>query len=155
MFLVLACLPACYVNTPLDASVRPVAPGMEVALDISDQGRVNLAERFGPGVTQIEGRLTAVTDRDFRLRVFKVSYLREGDSRWTGEDVTIATAHVGRVYERTLSRGRTAAAAAGFGGGLIAFLVTRALVGAGRDRDPEVPPPGPDEIRIPLLRISH
>lgn len=147
---------ACYVNTPVDTSVRPLAPGDRVALDISDQGRVGLGERFGPGVTQIEGRIKAANDQTLSLQVFRVSYLREGDSRWTGEEVVLDRTTVGRTYQRTLSKGRTAATVAAVGGGLLAFIVTRAIVSSGRERDPDPEPPEPPiSTRFPHFQIIH
>lgn len=141
---------ACYVSTPVDVSVRPVVTGETVALDISDRGRVALSERFGPGVSQIEGRVSATSEESYKLQVFRVSYLRDSDAQWAGETVTIEREHVGRVYQRTLSRRRSVLTAAAVGGGVIAFIVTRALTGEGRERDPDpMLPPGPEQSRVP------
>lgn len=146
---------ACYTNTPVDIGVRPISAGDVVALDISDQGRVRLAERFGPGVTQIEGRVRTLSDRAWELQVSRVAYLREGDSQWTGETVVVEREHVSRVYERKFSKGRTIAAAGAVGGVLVAFIVTRALSASGRSQDPDKEPPGPDQLRFPRYQPSH
>ena len=155
LLLLLGALPACYVNTPVDASVRPMSAGENIALDISDLGRVGLAERFGPGVVQIEGRLRAATERAYELSVFRVSYLRDGDSRWAGERVVVEREHVGRVYERKLSRTRTLMAAGAVAGSLVVFAITRALVSEGREPDDPPEPPGPISTRVPHVQVIH
>jgi hypothetical protein len=145
----------CYLNTPIDTAVTPPVAGDMVALDVSDRGRVALGERFGGGVSQIEGRLTSVTERTFELQVYKVTYLREGDSRWSGEKVSIERDAIGQVYTRTFSRRRTLVAAGVVGGALLAFILTRELVAGGGEENPTQPPPGPDQVRIPRLQLIH
>lgn len=151
--LIVACLlsAACYQNTPADLAARPPASGDRIALEITDAGRAALAERFGPGVAEIEGALIAASEASYNLSVSKVTYLRTGQSQWAGERVSIERAHVGQVFFRTLSRKRTALTAAAVGGGLLALILTRELVISGRERDPNGEPPGPDQIRIPAL----
>lgn len=156
--LLLACCAAplaCYVNAPADLSARPLAPGDLVALDISDQGRVGLSERFGAGVTQIEGRLRAMSATAFELNVTRVSYVRDGESQWAGERVTIDRQHVGRVYERRLSRQRTVVAAGVAIGSIVAFAITRAIISEGREPDDTPEPPGPISTRYPHFQIIH
>lgn len=144
----------CYVNTPVDTAARPLVSGDRVALDISDAGRVSLGDRFGPGVAQIEGRIKAASDQTLALQVFRVSYLREGDSRWAGEEVVLDRSTVGRTYFKTLSKKRTAVAAASVGGSLLAFIITRAVVSSGRERDPDPEPPEPPiSTRFPRFQL--
>lgn len=144
-------LGACYLNTPIDTSVAPPVAGDRVALSITDQGRVSLSERFGAGVNEIEGQLTAVSPTAFEMRVFKVGFARDAASQWSGERVTIDRSAVGQVFTRTLSRRRTTIAASAVTAGLIAFIITRELITGGRDRDPSGQLPGPDQLRLPRL----
>ncbi|MGQ0767514.1 MAG: hypothetical protein ACT4OZ_17845 [Gemmatimonadota bacterium] len=145
---------ACYNYVPVDASVRPPDAGESVALEISDQGRVGLAERFGSGVTRIEGRVRSATAADYELEIFKVTYLREGDSRWSGERATVSRSHVARVEGRTFSRGKTAVAIGASVGALAAIVVTRELISSGREPDPRPDPdPGPGTVVFSLFRF--
>ena len=144
---------ACYSSAPIDLGVSPPAAGDMIALDISDQGRVALGERLGPGVTTVEGRLAAMTSTSFDVLVNKVAFLRGGESRWSGEKVSIPREHVSHVEARVFSRRRTALAAAAVGGGLMAFIVTRKIVASGRERDPTDPPGGPQTTVMPQLRV--
>ncbi|MCC6318998.1 MAG: hypothetical protein IT361_15065 [Gemmatimonadaceae bacterium] len=141
-------------SVPLDVGTAPAA-GERVALEISDEGRVALAERLGSGLVEVEGRLVALSPAAFDMQVFKVRSIRDGEAQWSGERVSIPRAQVARVNARALSRGRTVLAVAGIGGGIIAFIVTRQLLSGGRERDPSNPPTGPETIRISLLRFSH
>lgn len=146
---------ACYQNAPVDVAVRPLATGERIALEVSDAGRQALAERFGQGVSEIEGALLAAPDATYNLSVFRVSYLRAAQSQWAGERVTVERAHVGQVFRRSLDRRRTTLAAVAVGGGLLALILTRELVISGRERDPGTDGQGPDQVRLPLFTISR
>ena len=101
----LPALAACYVTTPLD---RPSPnAGEVVVLQISDQGRVALAERLGTGVARIQGRVQAASDDRLSLRVASIGYVSGETNRWSGEAVTIDREYVGTTRLRRLSRTRT------------------------------------------------
>jgi hypothetical protein len=135
---------ACYSYVPVDLTASPVV-GERVALQISDQGRVGLSERLGPGVLRIEGTLTRTQEQDVSLNVFRVAQMGQTQpSRWSGESVTIPRSFIGGVQERKFNRGRTAVAL-GLATGVLAYLITQQnLFGfwEGTRNDPiEEPPP--------------
>jgi hypothetical protein len=140
-------LAGCYTYVPVTPGAAP-ASGEPVALDITDNGRVSLAERFGPGLMRVEGRLTNVTP-DYSLNVHRVAYITGPATRWSGEQVRIDRALVGSVWQRKLSRGRTALTI-----GLAALAIGAAFVSIdligffeGTNSQPNEPP-GPISNRI-------
>jgi hypothetical protein len=148
----MAWLAACYSYVPVQPGVVP-ASGDPVALDITDAGRVNLGDRLGPGVTRVEGRLTSA-DSEYAINVHRVAFISAPASRWSGELVRIDRSLVGSVWQRKLSRGRTAFAAAAITAAVVAVFVTTDLVGffegAGGDSGEQ---PGPISNRVLPNRI--
>ena len=126
--LTVAVLSGCY--TLQVAPVAEIPNGMQVALDITDAGRVALGGLMGPEIAQIEGRLQSKENNEYTIAVSSVHLLRGGEQIWKGERINIRTEFVSRTYERRLSRGRTVAAGS-IGAGVVLFLVTRAIVGGG------------------------
>jgi hypothetical protein len=139
---VLAVLQGCYTYAPLETGVPPV--GERVELEISDRGRVELAERLGRGVMTIEGRLTAVTNDQYVLNVASVSYLGGETSRWSGESVRLARDQVEHAATRKLSRRRTWVMAAAIAVGVGVFIASRGLIvdffGGSTDSGNQEPP---------------
>lgn len=129
----------CYAQTPLTSLP---APGMRVLAELNDVGRVGMAPQVGPNITRIEGLLDSTsTDTAYVVHVLYVSFIDGTEAKWSGEPVTLRPAYVGTLYERHLSRGRTAVLAGGLAVGATVFLVTHGLGllgGAGS----EAPPPG-------------
>jgi hypothetical protein len=126
--------------------------GETYVFDVSDRGRVDLAERFGSGLKEIEGRLTGVENSQYLINVFRVSHLNGQTAQWSGETSRISQTNVGGVRERRLSRGRTALAVAGATAVVAGILASQGLLGNWTgDSDT----PGDDEppinVRIPLL----
>lgn len=140
-------LGACHVYMPMDASVRPPVAGEMLSFDVTDRGRVGLAERFGAGVMRIEGRLTRSSEAAYELQVYRVAHIRDGESQWNGEAVTLSRDFVGGVQERKFSRGKTIVAGTAFVGALAAFIITRKLISSGREEIEGGPGPGPEQIR--------
>jgi hypothetical protein len=115
---------ACYTYVPVDLTASP-SVGERVALEISDQGRVGLSERLGPGVLRIEGTLTRTQEQEVSLNVFRVAQMGQPQpSRWSGESVTIPRSFIGGVQERRFSRGRTTVTL-GIAVGVLAYLITQ------------------------------
>lgn len=148
----------CYTLTPVANIGVPL--GTTVALDINDAGRVALGGSMGPEIRQVEGRLVGNANNEYTLAVSGVRFLRGGEQRWNGERVTIRSENVSALSERRLSKGRTAAFA-GAGLGVLAFIVTRSVIGNG-SVDPDKPPVDssqsvriPTSSRIPAARISR
>lgn len=137
-----AALTGCYTLQPARTAVEP---GNEVALDITDEGRVALTENVGPEVLQLEGRLLSIDNGDYVLGVNVVRFLRGGEQVWRGERVRVPEDHVRTVYERRFSKGRTAVMAAVTAGAVALFIVTRSLLGFGRDNG------GPPDNDLPTL----
>jgi hypothetical protein len=67
---------------------------------------------------------------EYELAVSLVHLLRGGEQGWAGERVRIRKEHVTRVYEKQLSKGRTVAAST-VGVGIVAFFVSRKILGSG------------------------
>lgn len=98
-------LQACYVTTPLE---RPAPDAGEVVvLEISDRGRVALADRLGTGVSRVQGRVHSASSDMMSLRVASVAYLTGEKNMWSGETVSISREYVGATRLRRLSRART------------------------------------------------
>ena len=100
----------CYALQP----VRGATPetGTNMAFDVTDAGRVELAATMGPEIDQIEGRLLNAANGEYIVSVSGVRFLRGGHQAWTGERVGIKKEYVARTYERRFSKGRTLALSA-------------------------------------------
>ena len=124
---------ACYNYLPAVNASTPVQ-GDRLSFDISDAGRVQVAEKFGTGVINIEGRVAEVTPDELALDVYAVTTIGGGRGRWNGERVRIPRSAVARTHERKFSRGKTALAVGGSVLGLGLFIITRTLTGGGTDK---------------------
>ena len=149
---VLPALQACYTYAPL-ATPAPAA-GETYVFDVSDRGRVDLAERFGAGLKDIEGRLAGVENAQYLINVFRVSHINGQTAQWSGETSRINQDNIGTVRGRKLSRGRTALAVAGGTAAIVAILASTGLLGNWTG-DPEGPGEGepPISVRIPLFPL--
>jgi len=113
-------LAGCYVYQPLE-TVSPT-PSVEVALTLTDLGRVESGQTLGPAVDRVEGRVEQVTDTAYVLRVTRVRDLRGVVTKWSGEAVTVPRAWVGMASQRRLSRSRTYLLAGAFTTGAAALI---------------------------------
>ena len=121
----LLALQGCYVNAPL---LEPAPrPGETVVLQISDRGRVALAERLGTGVNRIQGRVTNVSDDLLSLNVASVAYISGDKSLWSGEAMTLNREMVGSTQVRRLSKARTWTAVGATTVVVGTFIATRGL----------------------------
>ena len=141
----------CY--TLQSASLTTPEPGTVVALDVNDAGRVALGGTIGPEIGQIEGRLVSQEPSEYVLAVSTVRLLRGGEQIWSGERVRIGRDQVGNAYVRRFDKGRTMALSAVVVGAVAAIVLSRDLVGFGREPEPIVPPPGGEELRVPLKAL--
>lgn len=130
-------LVGCFTLQPTGGS-RPEA-GQQVAFDVNDHGRVALGGSMGPEISQIEGTLLEASNGEYVIAVSAVRFLRAAEQRWSGEKVRIKPEHLGAVYERRFSPGRSVALGAVTIGGITAFLLTRNIVGRGTSDRPPVP----------------
>ena len=126
----------CYSLQPT-VGVTP-GPGVRVAFDINDAGRVALGGAMGPEIAQIEGRVLQQSGDDYLLAVSNVHLLRGGVQVWKGEQVRINTSHISSSYVRRFSKTRTVILGTVVGGGFVAFMASRGLIGGG---DPSDRPP--------------
>ena len=149
---VLPALQACYTYAPL-ATPAP-ATGESYVFDVSDRGRVDLAERFGAGLTEIEGRLAGIENAQYLINVFRVSHLNGQTAQWSGETSRISRDNIGTVRARRLSRGRTAFAIVGGTVAVAAIVASAVLLGnwTGDSDNPGDDEP-PISIRIPLFPL--
>jgi hypothetical protein len=122
----------CYVLQPVASG--PLPEGRQVALDITDVGRVALGGSMGPSIRQVQGRLVRAEADDLVVAVSSVAFLTGGTQTWSGEPVRLKREYVGNTYERRLSKTRTIAATA-VGVGAFAFILTRSLAGGGSGED--------------------
>lgn len=129
-------LAGCYSLQPAGGTT-PV-PGKVIGLDITDAGRVALGGAMGPEIIQVEGRLISMDANEYVVGVSTVRLLRGGEQVWRGEAVPIKKEFVSTVYERKLSKTRTALAAAA-GVGLVVAIGSRSLLGLVEGDEPTVP----------------
>lgn len=125
-------LGGCYVYRPV---VAPLEPGRRIALELTDRGRVGVADSLGPELTHVEGELVAHTDSLYVLQVSNVRDIRGARTRWRGESVSVRQEFVKGVTVRQLSKQRTAMFVGGTAIALVTFVVTRDLFGLGSGDD--------------------
>ena len=129
----LVALVGCYTLQPTRGAGPQI--GEKVAFDVNDNGRVALGGSMGPEIGQIEGRLLQKDTAQYLIAVSAVRMLRGGEQTWSGETVRIRSEYVSTSYTRSFARGRTVAVAA-LGAGLVAFIVTRSIIGGGDEEKP-------------------
>ena len=138
----------CYEFVPVDSPAASV--GKIVELKITDPGRVGLAERFGPGLDAVEGKLVAQRDNELTVSVTNVKTFEGGTTKWSGESVNLDRGFVRSLSSRRLSPVKTAILAAA-AGAVLYFTAAKSLSGGGKDpKDPGDPPNPPLSRRIPI-----
>ncbi|MCA2984323.1 hypothetical protein [Gemmatimonas sp.] len=142
---------ACYSYVPVTGT--PV-PGQEIALVVTDRGRVALNERLEPEIDELRGTLVRKTDSSYTLAMKQTVTLRRTTSTWAGESLSVASAFVGTVRRRELSRSRSWLVAGGAAAAVVAFIATRSFLDGNTsvETDTSKPPtgPGPASVRIPV-----
>ena len=116
------------------------APGSRVALDLTDAGRVQLADHIGREVLRIEGWLVSSADSQYVLRVERTVGLWGNTVPWSGEQTSIPAEYVALQRVKKFSAPRTAVLAGGFTAGVIAFFAGRSLVGGSEGSGGAMPP---------------
>lgn len=106
----------CYAYAPVQTTPQP---GAQVALEVTDEGRVALSEKIGPGVVRLEGTLAGVEGDALLVDASAVRQVRGYISDLGGVRVTLPRQFVTRMDERRLSRSRTALVI----GGVVAVVV--------------------------------
>jgi hypothetical protein len=100
----------CFSLEPVTGA-RPDA-GRQVALEITDAGRVALAPSIGPSIEQLQGRVVSADSAEYVIAVSQVKSIRGDVTVWRGEAVRISTPFIARAYFREFSRTRTLAVTA-------------------------------------------
>jgi hypothetical protein len=126
----LAPLAGCYTYRPLPPLLEP-APQTQVALVLSDQGRVGAGPIMGSGIARVEGSVIGATDSEYLLRIAGVTDIRGRESHWSGERVSLRRSWVDNAYERRFSKPRTYALVGALAAGFATIVVTRHLFGIG------------------------
>lgn len=119
---------ACYVYQPLATAPNP---GEHVSVELTDRGRVAVADRLGQGILRVEGLLVQRNSEQYVISVARVASLDGKTSNWAGERVSVPSAEVANVSGRTYSRSRTWLAVGATTAAVGAFVVTRAILGGG------------------------
>jgi len=139
--MMLPLLAGCYTMQPLVGSRPEPAPGTRLITELTDAGRVAMTDQMGSEVARFESRLVRQTDSAYVLSVSLVINVWGAQTRWNGEQVTLRTEYVRTMGERRFSAGRTALAAASATASIMAFVLTRNLLGGGNTADPTDRPP--------------
>lgn len=135
----LLCAAGCYAYVPVPS---PVPTGTRVAIDLNDEGRAGLRGMIGPAIARLEGPLVHNSDTAFLLNVWETRGLNGQLNRWSGETVSLRREYVQRITERRFSRSRTTFAVLMSAAGVLAFILTRDLLGFGGGDVSNVPPGG-------------
>jgi hypothetical protein len=117
---------ACFQYVPVRTDP---APGVRVALEINDEGRVALAPALGPGVVRIEGVLVATESDVLVVDAMMVTQLRLRPTAVDRIRVRVARAHVVLTEERRMSRKRTILAVGGAVVAVVSFFVSKGWFG--------------------------
>lgn len=148
---VMVLLVGCYTLRPAGSTVRE---GTRMAFDLNDAGRVAMAERIGPEILQLEGRVLSTENGDYTLAVRTVRYVRGGEQVWAGERVQIAKEHVGSTWERRFNPARTAVLAGITVAAVAAFFVTREFLLGGDEPTDNRPDPDGNAFIWPPARVT-
>jgi hypothetical protein len=119
---------ACYAYTPVQT---PPAPGAQIALEVTDEGRVALNDKIGPGVVRLEGTLAGVEGGELLVDAQAVRQVRGYISDLGGVRVRLPQQYVTRIDERRFSRKKTFIVAGAIVGAVAAFFVTKGFGGRG------------------------
>lgn len=133
---------ACFQYVPVRADP---APGVRVALEINDTGRVALAPVLGPGVVRIEGVLVAVEADVLVVDAMMVTQLRLRPTSVDRIRVRVPRSDVVLTEERRMSRKRTILAVGGAVVAVVSFFVSKGWFGRSTPPDGNGGTGGPDQ----------
>ncbi len=135
----LLCAAGCYWYVPAPS---PVPVGTRVAVDLNDQGRADLRGVVGAEIARVEGPLVHNSDTTYVLNVLQTRGIGGQLNRWSGETVSVRREYVRSITERRFSRSRTTVGVLAGAAGVLAFILTRDLLGLGGGDVSNVPPGG-------------
>jgi hypothetical protein len=119
---------SCYAYTPVQT---PPAPGAQIALEVTDEGRVALNDKIGPGVVRLEGTLAGVEGGELLVDAQAVRQVRGYISDLGGVRVRLPRQYITRIDERRFSQKKTFLVAGGIVAAVAAFFVTKGFGGRG------------------------
>jgi hypothetical protein len=131
---------ACYSYAPVQ---RTPQPGAQVALEVTDEGRVALNEKIGPGVVRLEGTLAGVEGDELLVDASSVRQVRGYVTDLGGVRVRLPQRYVTKMDERRFSRSRTLIVAGSVVAVVAAFFATK-ISGRSTPGDKD-PGGGPDQ----------
>jgi hypothetical protein len=131
---------ACYSYAPVQSTPQP---GAQVAVEVTDEGRVALNEKIGPGVVRLEGTLAGVEGDELLVDASAVRQVRGYISDLGGVRVRLPRRYVTKLDERRFSRGRTLIVAGGVLAVVAGFFATK-ISGRSTPGDKD-PGGGPDQ----------
>src|SRR3954463_8441057 len=105
--LAVAILHVCTASFAYTTVQTPPAPGSQIALEVTDEGRVALNDKIGPGVVRLEGTFAGGEGDDLLVDASAVRQVRGYISDLGGVRVRLPQRYVTRMDERQLSRKRT------------------------------------------------
>lgn len=108
---------ACYSYVPVRSTPTP---GTQVALEVTDEGRVALNDKIGPGVVRLEGTLAGVEGDEILVDANAAKQIQGYISELGGVRVRLPQRYVTRMDERQLSRKKTLLVV----GGIVAVVAT-------------------------------
>ncbi|MBK8058319.1 MAG: hypothetical protein IPK33_10680 [Gemmatimonadetes bacterium] len=137
-------LTACYTYVP---PTTTLAPGVAIALDLTDEGRRTHTAALGPGILRVTGMLKGMEGDRYVLDVASVTPIRGQELPVSGVRVTLGTRDVTDVRVRTLSKKRTAWVVGSALAVVVTFIVTKGFrAGSTPPADPGGGG-GPDQYR--------
>ena len=119
---------ACYAYVPVQT---PPAPGAQVALEVTDEGRVALNDKIGPGVVRLEGTMAGVEGGELLVDAQAVRQVRGYISDLGGVRVRLPQQYVTRIDERRFSRKKTFLVVGSIVAAVAAFFITKGFGGRG------------------------
>lgn len=131
---------ACYTYAPVETTPQA---GAQVALEVTDEGRVALADKIGPGVVRLEGTLAGVEGDELLVDASAVRQVRGYITDLGGVRVRLPRRYVTRVDERRLSRTRSLLVVGGVVAVIAAFFTAK-ISGRSTPGDKD-PGGGPDQ----------
>jgi hypothetical protein len=131
---------ACYSYAPVRSTPQT---GAQVALEVTDEGRVALNEKIGPGVVRLEGTLAGMDGDDLLVDASAVRQVRGYITDLGGVRVRLPKNYVTRMDERRFSTSRTLLVVGGVVAVVAGFFATKI---SGRSTPPDQEPGGgPDQ----------
>src|SRR5687768_15934074 len=113
---------ACYSYAPVQTAPQP---GAQVALEVTDEGRVALNDKVGPGVVRLEGTLAGVEGDELLVDASAVRQVRGYIPDLGGVRVRLPQRYVTRMDERRFLRSRTLMVVGGIVAIVAAFFATK------------------------------